>query len=72
MVETWKEEVTAPPPAAEAPTAAPAEGAPAVAMPTVTLSGGVVGGAGIRLILKNARIYADKVIIKSVSSEKKR
>jgi len=71
VVETWKEEVTAPPPAAEAPAAAPAEGAPAAAMPTVTLPGGVIGGAGIRLILKNAKVYAEKVIIKVVPEEKR-
>ncbi|RLG62631.1 acetyl-CoA decarbonylase/synthase complex subunit beta, partial [archaeon] len=49
----------------------PAEGAPAAAMPTVTLPGGVIGGAGIRLILKNAKVYAEKVIIKVVPEEKR-
>ena len=70
VVETWKEieEAVAPPAVEEA--APPAEAAPAavpaaVGAPTIT-----VGGAGIRLILKNAKIYAEKVIIKPASSEK--
>ena len=70
VVETWKEieEAAAPPAVEEA--APPAEAAPAavpaaVGAPTIT-----VGGAGIRLILKNAKIYAEKVIIKPASSEK--
>jgi acetyl-CoA decarbonylase/synthase complex subunit beta len=70
VVERWKEEVVAVPEAvpAEA-TEAREEAAPAM-VPTITAATLPITAGGYKIILKDAKIYAKRVIIKAVKSEK--
>ena len=72
VVETWtaeeeeeEEKEEAPPAAAPAEGAAPPSGIPTVApmqMPSMTVSGG--RGGGLKIVLSNAKIRVDKIIVK--------
>ena len=67
IVETWKEEEKE----EEAVKEAEEEAVPTIMAPTATVTVPAFGGGvGYKIILKNARIYADKVIIKMVKSKK--
>jgi len=65
VVASWKEEVVA---VAEALPAEAREGVPLA--PTVTAATLPITAGGFKIILKDAKIYAKKVIIRSVKSEK--
>lgn len=69
VVERWKEEVAAVPEAVPAEAEVKEEAPPAMA-PTVTVSTLPITAGGFKIILKDAKIYAKKVIIRSVKSEK--
>jgi len=62
-VAQWKEEVVPI-------EAAPAEMAEAGLMPVATASTLPITAGGFKIILKDAKIYAKKVIIRSMKSEK--
>ncbi|MDH7477027.1 MAG: CO dehydrogenase/CO-methylating acetyl-CoA synthase complex subunit beta [Candidatus Bathyarchaeota archaeon] len=65
VVERWKEEIAAVEEAA--PAEAKEEAAP---MPVVTASTLPITAGGFKIILKDAKIYAKKVIVRSMKSEK--
>jgi acetyl-CoA decarbonylase/synthase complex subunit beta len=68
VVARWKEEVVA---VAEAAPAEVAEEVPTVA-PTITAATLPMTAGGFKIILKDAKIYAKKVVIRSVKPEKQR
>ncbi|MDH7563559.1 MAG: CO dehydrogenase/CO-methylating acetyl-CoA synthase complex subunit beta [Candidatus Bathyarchaeota archaeon] len=66
VVSSWKEEAVA------AEEAAPAEGEEAPLIPVATASTLPISAGGFKIILKDAKIYAKRVIIRSEKSEKTR
>jgi acetyl-CoA decarbonylase/synthase complex subunit beta len=64
IVQTWKEEPTAERLAPEEVEMERAEGIPLATVPTLPISAG-----GYKIILKDAKIYAKKVIIRSTKGE---
>jgi acetyl-CoA decarbonylase/synthase complex subunit beta len=69
VVERWKEEVVAVPEAVPAEVEAKEEAPPAM-VPTVTAATLPITAGGFKIILKDAKIYAKKVVIRSLKSEK--
>jgi acetyl-CoA decarbonylase/synthase complex subunit beta len=68
VVERWKEEVVAVPEAVPAEAEA-GEAAPAM-VPTITAATLPITAGGYKIVLKDAKIYAKRVIIKTVKGEK--
>jgi acetyl-CoA decarbonylase/synthase complex subunit beta len=67
VVKNWKEEAAAP---TEEAAVAPAEAAAEGAMPVMTASTLPITAGGFKIILKDAKIYANKVIIKTLKDDK--
>jgi acetyl-CoA decarbonylase/synthase complex subunit beta len=71
VVEHWKEEVVAVPEAVPAEAAGEAgEEAVPTMVPTITAATLPITAGGYKIILKDAKIYAKRVIIRAVKSEK--
>jgi len=69
VVERWKEEAVAVPEAVPAEAEAKEEAVPAMA-PVVTAATLPITAGGYKIILKDAKIYAKRVIIRAIKSEK--
>ncbi|MGB9959036.1 MAG: CO dehydrogenase/CO-methylating acetyl-CoA synthase complex subunit beta [Candidatus Bathyarchaeales archaeon] len=70
VVQRWKKEVEAVAEEAAAPVEVKEEAPEAVSTPTLTAATLPVTVGGVKIILKDAKIYAKKVIIRTVKSEK--
>jgi acetyl-CoA decarbonylase/synthase complex subunit beta len=70
VVERWKEEVVAVPEAVPAEAAEAREEAAPAMVPTITAATLPITAGGYKIILKDAKIYAKRVIIKTVKGEK--
>jgi len=67
VVKNWKKEEA---PVEEAPSATEAQAAEGTMMPVMTASSLPIMAGGFKIILKDAKIYASKVIIKTVKDDK--